>query len=217
MIQIIQDFIPERSKNRPMRPNPMKYITIHNTGNYTRGADAKAHATYIKSDEASNLPVSWHYTVDEKGAYQHLPDNETAYHAGDGNGAGNTQSIGIEICNNNDGNLLIATDNTTWLVADLCRKYNIPIQNVVQHNRWSGKDCPELLRRNRPYSWDIFIAKIEERLNSPISPEAITVENAISAGLVTDYTHWLGVLTGTITPNPKFIKILIDRAVEKLS
>ena len=48
--------------------------------------------------------MSWHYTVDDHAIVQHLPDYETAYHAGDGkDGPGNTTSIGIEICVNAGG------------------------------------------------------------------------------------------------------------------
>ena len=84
MVQIIQDFIPTGRKNRPGRANPMKYITIHNTGNTSKGAGAKNHAAYIKSDAATNDQKSWHYTVDDKEVYQHIPDNEVVYHCGDG-------------------------------------------------------------------------------------------------------------------------------------
>jgi len=141
--------------------NPVRFITIHNTGNANSGANARTHANYIKGDTAANLPVSWHYTVDELETYQHLPDTEDAFHAGDGAGIGNRQSIGIEICMNSDGDLLKATDNAVELAAMLCKKYNIPIENVVQHFNWSGKNCPQMLRMNKPYSWNTFLNKIK--------------------------------------------------------
>jgi len=83
-MKITVDHIPAGRKNRPGKANPCKYVTIHNTGNSSKGADAKAHASYIKGGAAANLPASWHYTVDEKEAYQHIPESETAYHAADG-------------------------------------------------------------------------------------------------------------------------------------
>jgi N-acetylmuramoyl-L-alanine amidase len=160
--KITQDFIPMGRKNRPGRINSMKYITIHNTGNTSKGSGARNHAIYVKGDAAANIPVSWHYTTDEKDIIQHLPDNEIAWHAGDGNnGVGNTQSIGIEICMNGDGDLMKATDNAALLTAHLCVKYNIPIQNVVQHNRWNSKNCPQMIRKNHPYDWITFIRKVQ--------------------------------------------------------
>ena len=95
-LNIIQDFIPAGRRNRPGTANPIRYITIHNTGNANKGANAKAHASYLKSDTANNMPVSWHYTVDSQGAYQHLPDAEIGYHAGDGAGPGNRQRNSYE-------------------------------------------------------------------------------------------------------------------------
>jgi len=161
-LNIIQDFIPVGRRNRPGRANPMRFITIHNTGNSNKGAGARNHAAYLKGATAANLPVSWHYTIDEKEAYQHLPDNEDAFHAGDGAGNGNRQSIGLEICMNSDGDLLKATDNAARLTAMLCQKYKIPVENIRQHQQWSGKNCPQLLRGGRPYTWAAFIQKVRD-------------------------------------------------------
>ena len=158
MVQIIQDLIAVGRKNRPGGANLCEYITIHNTGNTSKGAGAKSHAAYVKGDDAAARPASWHYTVDDVEIYQHLPDSETAYHAGDGGqGIGNTRSIGIEICENADGDLRVATDNAAWLVGRLMALHGIPIENVVQHSRWSGKDCPSRLRKGQPYDWDTFL------------------------------------------------------------
>ena len=215
---IIQDFIPKGRKNRPGKTNPMKYITIHNTGNTAKGSTAKSHASYIKGDTAANAPVSWHYTVDEAGAYQHLPDNETAYHAGDGSGLGNTQSIGIEICENSDGNLLLATDNAARLVAQLCSAYKIPAEHIVQHFFWSGKDCPSRLRRSQPYSWHTFLSKISDYTEKPKtkSPEEITVDNALEIGIIGDGAYWLAVLKNEKAADPAYIKIVLDNAYNKV-
>ena len=217
---IVKDFIPVGRKNRPGKTNPIRYITIHNTGNSSKGANAKSHASYIKGDSAANAPVSWHYTVDETGAYQHLPDNETAYHAGDGSGLGNTQSIGIEICENSDGNLLLATDNAARLVAQLCNTYNVPLEHVVQHFFWSSKDCPHKLRRQQPYSWQTFLSKINDyTANTPTakSPEETTVDNAISIGVISDKDYWLSVLLSKTQANPAYIKIILDNAYNKIT
>ena len=96
MVQIIQDLIPKGRRNRPGYKLTPKYITIHDTANTQTGADARAHANYLKN--SPNLEASWHFTVDDKVIIQHLPLSENGWHAGDGaNGTGNRQSIGIEI------------------------------------------------------------------------------------------------------------------------
>ena len=43
------------------------------------------------------------------------------------------------------------------------KKYNIPINNVVQHNHWSGKDCPKFLRSGSAgINWNGFITKVKQ-------------------------------------------------------
>lgn len=157
MLNIIQDFIPKsNTTSRPGYSMVPKYITIHNTGNSKKGADAKSHTEYI--DNAAGY-VSWHYTVDDKSIYQELPTNESGFHAGDGNGAGNRQSIGIEICENIDGDYAKAEENAIELIRYLMKEHNIPIENVVPHKHWSGKQCPwKILPR-----WDEFIESIKEK------------------------------------------------------
>ena len=231
-IPITQDFIPVGRRNRPGFSNPMNFITIHNTGNSNRGANARAHASYVRGDTAAGLPVSWHYTVDEDGAFQHLPDNETGWHAGDGNGPGNRQSIGIEICQNSDGNLLKATENAVILTAILCQRHNIAISNIRQHNHWSAKGCPQELRAGRPFTWAIFLAKVTEVLEvlqkpstPPVqptvpptdkTPEEITVEAAFELGILGDKQHWVEVLRGTRTAVPEYVKRIMDNAIAEI-
>lgn len=160
-VPIRQDFIPQGRNNRPGYPLTVSFITIHDTANPNAGADAANHATYLKSDTAANIPASWHFTVDDGEIYQHLPLSENGWHAGDGGaGTGNRQSIGIEICENSDGNRPQAEENAAWLTAKLLRDYNLSISAVKQHNYWSQtKDCPHILRA-RAGGWDEFLAKV---------------------------------------------------------
>ena len=192
MIDIIPALIPVGRINRPGYFNPCLYITIHNTDNPKRGADARAHIGYVSN---TSEKVSWHYTIDEDIAYQHLPDNETAYHAGDGAGKGNRQSIGIEICMNSDGDLLKATDNAAELTAYLMKKHGIPLENVRQHNFWSGKNCPSEIRAGRPYSWQVFLRKVESFMSeNKITTAEQALDKLNSAGIVTDKAYWAGAL-----------------------
>ncbi len=58
-----------------------------------------------------------------------------------GTSAGNSQSVGIEICENSDGNFEAAVRNSQQLVAKLMADLNVPISRVVKHQDWSGKNC----------------------------------------------------------------------------
>lgn len=158
--RIIQDFILQGRRNRPGFPMIPKFITIHDTANTRAGADARAHANYLKSNAAALRGVSWHYTVDDKEIYQHLPLNENGWHAGDGrNGIGNRQSIGIEICENRDGNRGQAEANAAWLTAKMLTEWGLSIYAVRQHYNWSRKNCPRIIRARKD-GWNKFLSLI---------------------------------------------------------
>jgi N-acetylmuramoyl-L-alanine amidase len=136
--------------------NRCDYITIHETANTSHGADAEAHADLQSGGNARD--ASWHYSVDDHSAYQSFGDDIQCWHAGDGQGTGNLHSIAIEICVNSDGDYAKACQNAASLTADLLAKHGLPLSKVVQHNKWSGKDCPNWLRENsHGVSWSEFI------------------------------------------------------------
>lgn len=84
----------------------------------------------------------------------------------DGRGPGNTESIGIEICINEDGNYQKAIKNAAKLVQHLMNKYDIPVSNIKQHYDWSQKNCPAQLRANhKGISWNDFIDLVQENTN----------------------------------------------------
>lgn len=158
--KIIYELIPAGRKNRPGRKlSGPRYITIHDTGNPAAYADAEAHAAYLLTDTAANRPASWHNTVDDREIYQHLLWDEEAYHAGDGAlGPGNISSLSIEICENADGDRAKAEANAAWLVAEMIRVVPtlLPFPEcLVQHNKWTGKNCPRIIRA-RSGGWDGF-------------------------------------------------------------
>ena len=160
-LRIQARYIDAGRKNRPGGVNPCGYITIHETGNAARGADAAAHGAYLNSAAGEAALVSWHYTVDDHAIVQHLPDGETAYHAGDGpKGTGNARSIGVEICVNADGDFAKARENAASLVRLLMEEHGTPIGHVVQHNHWNGKDCPYTIRHTSG-AWEAFLALCE--------------------------------------------------------
>lgn len=174
---MLQDFIKPGRRNRPGYLLKAEWITVHDTGNPKPGADAPAHARYLHSDAAANEPVSWHFTVDDRRAVQHLPLNENGWHAGDGReGPGNRTSVGIEICENADGDRHEAERNAQDLIAGLLQQFSLDVDRVVPHKRWNGKNCPHLLLPR----WDTFVDGIRQLLvpaSTPIlGPAQATIE-----------------------------------------
>lgn len=164
------DYIPESNSNRPGTKIIPKFITIHNTDNTSRGADARAHARYVKGSDARKRKVSWHYTVDDKRSIKHLPVNEKGWHAG--SGKGNKKSIGIEICMNDGIDQEASNRRAATLAAILMYDLDIPLEKVVTHKHWTGKNCPRLLLRD----WDSFKQQIKEIYDS-IEPQPEAIAN----------------------------------------
>lgn len=179
-MEIKQKLIPiSKTKTRPRIAMNPKYITIHTTANTSKGANALAHANL--QYKGNSRTASWHFTVDQNEIYQSIPTNEVGWHAGDGNGPGNRQSIGIEICVNSDGDFEKAKSNAVWLINYLMDKHNIPISNVVPHKHWSGKDCPhEIL----PY-WNSFINQIKSGGAAAVASKP--VENFYDLSIASEY------------------------------
>ena len=189
-IAIQEHIISGGRKNRPGRDtNPDTYITIHETGNAAKGADAAAHGAYLDSAAGEDALVSWHYTVDDHAIVQHLPDYETAYHAGDGKaGPGNTTSIGIEICVNAGGDFEAAKANAAALVRLLMEEHGISIDRVVQHNHWNGKDCPKTIRATAG-AWEAFLALCQGEA-ADVSDLDTDVDTLAEAGIINSPDYW---------------------------
>ena len=156
MVNITPDLLRRGARNRPGLSMTPRYITVHNTGNVNKGADALAHATFLKNSKDT---TGWHFTVDDKRIIQHIPCWENAWHATDGRGPGNVYSIGIEICVNSDGDYDKAEANAVELIRYLMDKYKIPLTNIVPHQKWyPAKYCPyKILPR-----WNEFINEIKQ-------------------------------------------------------
>ena len=104
-VHLIQDMIPRGTYGRrSFRPMNVRYITIHATENPT--GDAWHHALALKRGALRATKrkggnrigfLTWHFTVEDKDVYQHLPTNEQGEHA-DFDGPGNNYSVAMEMC-----------------------------------------------------------------------------------------------------------------------
>ncbi|MEG1657398.1 MAG: N-acetylmuramoyl-L-alanine amidase [Christensenellaceae bacterium] len=170
---IKQDYIKKGSKAR--RGKLLKKIngvTVHNTGNHDNGANAGANARYLHNNE-NNTIAGFHWVVDEKEAIALIPENEITEHTG--KRLGNDSTVGVEICDNADGDILVATDNGAKIVSEILKRQGfvqaVHGENIFQHNTWSGKNCPEDIRAGKPYSWAVFVDKVNAHMkNVPQQP-----------------------------------------------
>ena len=156
--------VPDSVSNRVSfgRGNPRNYLTIHQTGNTSPRANAKAHHNL---QARSGVGYGWHWQVDDEFAIQTHDHDFKIWNAGDGRGKGNTESISIEICVNSDGDYNQAVENGAKLAALILKEENIDISKMVQHNYWSGKDCPHEIRAGKNgITWADFVNKVKNYL-----------------------------------------------------
>lgn len=126
------------------------YIVIHNTDNYAKGANAKAHA---KAQHDGNFKgYSAHVFVDDTEAYQALPYNRGAWHVGVNYGGrlfgtvNNRNAVGIEMCVQEGYNYEKAFQNTVLVCKQIMKQLGIPADRVVQHYDVCAKNCPSAIR-----------------------------------------------------------------------
>lgn len=157
-------------QGRPNRPGTLlwpKFITVHNTDNTRAGAGAANHDRFVRNTghyvhNGRKVWISWHYTVDDREIYRHLPLNEIGWHAGTRDG--NMRSIGVEVCMNSDGDQAGAFARATKLLACLTFDMGMePTEALRTHWHWTGKTCPRLLLdAGRPGPrWQAFVDGVQ--------------------------------------------------------
>ena len=70
------------NNNRPgTKKKSTEYVVVHDTASAAETANSLAHAKYVTNGGGG---TSWHYSSGSDGIYHQVPDDEVAYHAGDG-------------------------------------------------------------------------------------------------------------------------------------
>lgn len=135
--------------------NKPAYVIIHETDNWSKGANARAHATAMKN---GNLAGTVHYYVDSQECYQTLEHQDGAWAVGDGHGKygiSNLNSINIEICVNPESNYYLAVDRAAELAAMLLNQYGWDTSHLKRHYDASRKHCPRRILDEG--LWDNFV------------------------------------------------------------
>lgn len=164
MVQIKKQLVSQDVMNKRSygKGNPIKSITVHQTGNPHKGANAQAHANL-----QSNLnprQASWHIQVDDKQAIQSFPDYIRCWAVGDGRGLGNTTSLHIELCINSDGDYKKTIERGAKVVALKLKEHGLGIGDVKKHFDWLNKFCPEqLMRGYGGINWEDFLNMVEDK------------------------------------------------------
>ena len=163
MVNVRQNLV-DTSKYDIKCPHEMnaEFIVVHNTAN---DASANNEIEYMKNNENK---VSFHYAVDDIEIVQGIPENQNAWHAGDGrNGEGNRKGIAIEICYSKSGREKFdkAEENAMEFIASKLKEKGWGIEKVKKHQDFSNKYCPH---RTLDLGWERFLNKIRSYLGEEI-------------------------------------------------
>lgn len=190
------------SNNNSYENNSPKYIVIHNTDNFEKKADAKAHAKAQRDGHLQGM--SAHYFVDDSGVYQAMPHSCGAWHVGVNYGGklfgtvNNRNSIGIEMCVNFGYNYEKAFQNTVALTKQLMKEQNIAADHVVSHYDVCAKNCPSQIRAKGEWArFKKLIGAVDENIKgvfiSDSNVEAISKVVYGEAGVIQSRNGFLGV------------------------
>ena len=150
-------------KNCYIGQNKPAYVIIHETDNWSKGANARAHALAMKN---GNLAGTVHYYVDSSDIYQTLEHSDGAWAVGDGKGRygiTNRNSINIEICVNPETDYYKAVDKAEQLAAYLLKQYGWGTDHLKRHYDASRKHCPRRIQDEG--LWPSFVKKTAAYMN----------------------------------------------------
>ena len=168
--EITEDFLTVNENSRPgIKLDKVNGIVIHYTAN--PGTGAKANRDYFESrkdqENTAVNKVSSHFVVGLDGEIiQCIPLNEIAYASNDRN----NDTISIECCIPDDtGRFNDATYQTlVHLVAWLCGRYDLTMDDVIRHYDVTGKNCPKYYVEN-PDAWLQMKADIAAQIETDYS------------------------------------------------
>ena len=141
-------------------------VVVHYTAN--PGSTAQNNRDYFESlKDTGENQVSSNFIIGLDGEIiQCIPTNEIAYASNNRN----NDTVSIECCHPDESGAFqeVTYQSLVELVAFLCGKFNLTMDNVIRHYDVTGKDCPKYFVEHED-AWNAFkedVAKyIEENGN----------------------------------------------------
>lgn len=166
MVKIKQRIVPKRLRSRVTfnGVNQRRTLTVHQTGNTSKGANAEMHARL--QERGNSRQASWHIQSDDTEIIQSFPFTAQTWHASDGRGNGNLHSISWEICINRDGDYLKSLKVAAKGIAKVLKDEGLTVNDLRQHYDWSRKNCPAQIRAGKDgVNWVKFKGMVQAEMS----------------------------------------------------
>ena len=157
------------------KQNKIENIVVHWVGNAE--SSAIANRNYFENLRNTHKTyASSHYVIGLNGEIiRCIPEDEVAFHSG--SYSMNRKSIGIEDCHPDwEGKFNENTYNSlVELCADICKRYELSVDNIIRHYDVTGKECPRYYVRNEK-EWSKFKNDVANRLGQATVNTAVKEE-----------------------------------------
>lgn len=116
-LQVTENIAPLTNENREGKIKPKYYVTIHDTGDALDTHTAKfwSETVYAEKWEQGPYACSYQYVTGNDGIYHNIPDNEVAWHAGDGTAKDYTLYV-TDITGNNPYPLITISEDGYYTI-----------------------------------------------------------------------------------------------------
>lgn len=197
------------------RTKAIKFIVIHYTGN--DGDTDENNGKYFANNVVG---ASAHYFVDDDSITQTVPDDFVAWHCGGKiykhKSCRNSNSLGIEICDDVKNGKIYPSDKTIKNVLELTeylmKKYNIPKENVIRHYDVTGKLCPAYWVDNQKWKTAFWNKLNVPKVNTSQNKNEAVTGQSVASYKVKVTTDSLNIRSGAGTQH-KIVGVIKDKGV----
>jgi len=142
---------PEGNNNRPGTKKQNYFVTVHDTAT----THSHAHAQFNANSVYQGGDTSWHYSVGRYKVWHQIPDDEVAWHAGDGTATALTWTdTGVKATSDEDAKITISSDGY-WEVNGTkteLKAPEVPIQHYSSSEGWVTTGYRQSRTSDLPYT-----------------------------------------------------------------
>lgn len=166
---VSERLIPDKCANKKIARQIPEYIIIHEVSLGTTRTPSSYNLQHyeekIINDGLNGIEIGYHYLVSDNTIYHFIPDINATKHTGTDF---NYNSIGIERLVNEDISFPDALHNQAKLTATLMIKWQIPLSNVISHQKarilrnQEAKSCPNRMIDGQYGGFNLFYKEIKK-------------------------------------------------------